>query len=144
MNLFFPSGAPKAYVNQVHLRAWKEGLKGLYYLRTESKQRAENVSEKVERVALQGDTRNIVYSKKDCPFCSMAKEELRLRGIPFDSIDLAEIGKSAAEVTGRKDVKSVPQIYIAGEYIGGYNELLEFLNKPVEIEDGDECRACEG
>lgn len=144
VNLFFPSGAPKAYVNQVHLRAWKEGLKGLYYLRTESKQRAENVSEKVERVALQGDTRNIVYSKKDCPFCSMAKEELRLRGIPFDSIDLAEIGKSAAEVTGRKDVKSVPQIYIAGEYIGGYNELLEFLNKPVEIEDGEECRACEG
>jgi len=144
VNLFFPSGAPKSYVNQVHLRAWKEGLKGLYYLRTESKQRAENVSEKVERVALQGDKRNIVYSKKDCPFCSMAKEELRLRGIPFDSIDLAEIGKSAAEVTGRKDVKSVPQIYIAGEYIGGYNELLEFLNKPVEIEDGDECRACEG
>lgn len=144
VNLFFPSGAPKAYVNQVHLRAWKEGLKGLYYLRTESKQRAENVSEKVERVALQGDLRSIVYSKKDCPFCSMAKEELRLRGIPFDDIDLAEIGKSAAEVTGRKDVKSVPQIYIAGEYVGGYNELLEFLNKPVEVEDGDECRACEG
>ena len=144
VNLFFPSGAPKAYVNQVHLRAWKEGLKGLYYLRTESKQRAENVSEKVERVALQGDMRNIVYSKKDCPFCSMAKEELRLRGIPFDDIDLAEIGKSAAEVTGRKDVKSVPQVYIAGEYVGGYKELLKLLNKPVELNEGDECRACEG
>lgn len=144
VNLFFPSGAPKAYVNQVHLRAWKEGLKGLYYLRTEAKQRAENVSEKVERVALQGDKRNIVYSKLDCPFCSMAKEELRLRGIPFDSIDLAEIGKSAAEVTGRKDVKSVPQIYIAGEYVGGYNELMDFLNKPISVEEGDECRACEG
>lgn len=144
VNLFFPSGAPKAYVNQVHLRAWKEGLKGLYYLRTESKQRAENVSEKVERVALQGDMRNVVYSKKDCPFCSMAKEELRLRGIPFDDIDLAEIGKSAAEVTGRKDVKSVPQVYIAGEYVGGYKELLKLLNKPVELNEGDECRACEG
>ena len=144
VNLFFPSGAPKSYVNQVHLRAWKEGLKGLYYLRTESKQRAENVSEKVERVALQGDMRNVVYSKKDCPFCSMAKEELRLRGIPFDDIDLAEIGKSAAEVTGRKDVKSVPQVYIAGEYVGGYKELLELLNKPVELNEGDECRACEG
>ena len=144
VNLFFPSGAPKSYVNQVHLRAWKEGLKGLYYLRTESKQRAENVSEKVERVALQGDMRNVVYSKKDCPFCSMAKEELRLRGIPFDDIDLAEIGKSAAEVTGRKDVKSVPQVYIAGEYVGGYKELLKLLNKPVELNEGDECRACEG
>ena len=128
----------------MHLRAWKEGLKGLYYLRTEAKQRAENVSEKVERVALQGDTRNIVYSKKHCPFCSLAKEELRLRGIPFDDIDLASVGKTAAEVTGRKDVKTVPQVYIAGEYVGGYNELLEFLNKPIEGNDDDECKACEG
>jgi len=144
VNIFFPAGADKAYVNQVHLRAWKEGLKGLYYLRTEAKQRAENVSEKVERVALQGDMRNIIYSKKDCPYCSMAKEELRLRGIPFDDIDLASVGKTAAEVTGRKDVKTVPQVYIAGEYVGGYNELLEFLNKPIEQGDDDECRACEG
>jgi ribonucleoside-diphosphate reductase alpha chain len=144
VNLFFPSGAPKAYVNQVHLRAWKEGLKGLYYLRTEAKQRAENVSEKVERVALAGDMRTIVYSKKDCPYCSMAMEELKLRGIPFDKIDLKEIGKTAAEVTGRKDVKSVPQVYISGEYVGGYNELMEFLNKPLDVEEGDECRACEG
>ena len=144
VNLFFPSGAPKSYVNQVHLRAWKEGLKGLYYLRTDAKQRAENVSEKVERVALAGDMRTIVYSKKDCPFCSMAMEELKLRGIPYDKIDLKEIGKTAAEVTGRKDVKSVPQIYISGEYVGGYNELMEFLNKPVDLDEGDECRACEG
>jgi len=144
VNLFFPSGAPKSYVNQVHLRAWKEGLKGLYYLRTEAKQRAENVSEKVERVALAGDMRTIVYSKKDCPFCSMAMEELKLRGIPYDKIDLKEIGKTAAEVTGRKDVKSVPQVYISGEYVGGYNELMEFLNKPLDVEEGDECRACEG
>lgn len=144
VNLFFPAGAPKSYVSQVHLRAWKEGLKGLYYLRTEAKQRAENVSEKVERVALAGDMRSIVYSKKDCPFCSMAMEELKLRGIPFDKIDLKEIGKTAAEVTGRKDVKSVPQVYIAGEYVGGYNELMDFLNKPLATEEGEECRACEG
>ena len=146
VNLFFPAGAPKSYVNQVHLRAWKEGLKGLYYLRTEAKQRAENVSEKVERVALQGDMRSIVYSKIDCPFCSMAMEELKLRGIPFDKIDLKEIGKTAAEVTGRKDVKSVPQVYIDGEYVGGYAELMEFLNKPVKESnnDDDECVACSG
>lgn len=143
VNLFFPAGANKSYVNKVHFNAWKQGLKGLYYLRTEAKQRAENVSEKVERVALQGDTRTIVYGKSDCPFCSMAKEELRLRGIPFDYIDLKEIGKTAREVTGR-DVKTVPQIYFEGEYVGGYDELMEYLNQPVETEDGEECRACEG
>ncbi|MEK9960005.1 MAG: glutaredoxin domain-containing protein, partial [Rhodobiaceae bacterium] len=102
VNLFFPAGAEKSYVNKVHLRAWQLGLKGLYYLRTEAKSRAENVSEKVERVALQDDTRTIVYSKKNCPFCAMAMEELKLRGIPFDKVDLEEIGKTAAEVTGRK------------------------------------------
>jgi ribonucleoside-diphosphate reductase alpha chain len=143
VNVFFPAGAPKSYVNKVHLKAWKEGLKGLYYLRTESKQRAETVAEKVERVALQEDDRTLVYGKPDCPFCAKAKEELELRGIQYDWIDLTEIGKTAAEVTGRK-VKTVPQIYVSGQYVGGYDELMAFLNQPMTIESGDECRACEG
>ena len=142
VNLFFPAGAAKSYVNKVHIKAWREGLKGLYYLRTEAKSRAENVSEKVERVALQDDKRNIVYSKKNCPFCAMAMEELKLRGIPFDKIDLEEIGKTAAEVTGRK-VSTVPQIYIEGQYIGGYDQLMAFLNN-ASTQESDECRACEG
>jgi ribonucleoside-diphosphate reductase alpha chain len=143
VNLFFPSGAEKSYVNKVHIKAWKEGLKGLYYLRTEAKNRAENVSEKVERVALQEDTRSIVYSKKNCPFCAMAMEELKLRGIHFDKIDLEEIGKSAKEVTGR-DVKTAPQIYIEGNYVGGYEELMAFFNKTIIEQEDNECIACEG
>ena len=142
VNLFFPSGADKSYVNKVHYQAWKQGLKGLYYLRTEAKQRAETVSEKVERVALQGDTRSIIYGKKDCPYCSLAKEELMLRGISYDYIDLQEIGKTASEVTGRK-VRTVPQIYIEGEYVGGYDELMSYLNN-ANTEESEECRACEG
>tara|TARA_R110000772_G_scaffold9633_2_gene31607 strand:+ start:2702 stop:4681 length:1980 start_codon:yes stop_codon:yes gene_type:complete len=142
VNLFFPAGAKKAYVNKVHIKAWKEGLKGLYYLRTEAKSRAENVSEKVERVALGNDMRTLVYSKKACPFCAMAMEELKLRNIPFEKIDLEEISKTAAEVTGRK-VKTVPQIYIEGQYIGSYDEMMEHFNKPIEL-DTEECRACEG
>ena len=143
VNLFFPSGAQKSYVNKTHIKAWEEGLKGLYYLRTEAKQRAETVSDKVERVVLAGDMRTIVYGKDDCPFCMRAKEELELRGIPFDYINLVELGKTAAEVTGRK-VKTVPQIYVEGNYVGGYDELMEHLNQPMTIESGDECRACEG
>ena len=142
VNLFFPSGADKSYVNKVHLSAWKKGLKGLYYLRTEAKQRAENVSEKVERVALEGDKRNVVYGKRNCPYCQLAKEEMKLRGIPYDYVDLQEVGKTAREVTGR-DVKTVPQIYIQGDYIGGYDDFMIWLEKPFESDDG-ECRACEG
>lgn len=143
INLFFPAGAKKSYVNKVHVKAWKERLKGLYYLRTEAKSRAETVSEKIERVALQDDNRTIVYGKIDCPYCAKAKEELSLRGIPFEWIDLEQINKTAAEVTGRK-VKTVPQIYVSGSYVGGYDELMAFLDQPMTIEEGNECRACEG
>lgn len=52
LNLFFPPQCDRAYLNRVHVEAWKRGIKGLYYLRTESSKRAEAVSKKVERVAL--------------------------------------------------------------------------------------------
>jgi ribonucleoside-diphosphate reductase alpha chain len=52
LNLFFPFGVHKSYVNSVHLDAWKKGLKTLYYLRTETASKAEAVSQKVERIAL--------------------------------------------------------------------------------------------
>jgi ribonucleoside-diphosphate reductase alpha chain len=52
LNVFFPAGASKAYLHQVHYQAWALGCKGLYYLRTESSNKAENVSAKVEREKL--------------------------------------------------------------------------------------------
>lgn len=143
VNLFFPAGSDRAYVNEVHLAAWEGGLKGLYYLRTEAKSRAETVADKVERIALEDYKGTVIYGKDDCPFCEMAKEELSMRGIDFEFIDLKQINKTAAEVTGR-EVKTVPQIYYNGMYVGGYEELMIFLEADVELEEGDECRACEG
>ena len=52
VNLFFPAGSDKSYVNSVHIRAWKSGLKGLYYLRTSSGNQAEKVGTQVQRQAL--------------------------------------------------------------------------------------------
>ena len=36
LNLAFPSEAPPRWINQVHIEAWKRGIKTLYYTRTES------------------------------------------------------------------------------------------------------------
>ena len=52
LNLFFPAGADKKKLHEAHFAAWKLGTKGLYYLRTETSQRAENVSSKVVRCLL--------------------------------------------------------------------------------------------
>jgi len=68
LNLFFPAGATKKYLHQVHMNAWKNGCKGLYYLRTETGQRAENVSEKVERNALK-DYETQAMSQEECVAC---------------------------------------------------------------------------
>jgi ribonucleoside-diphosphate reductase alpha chain len=36
LNLAFPSQATPKWINQVHMEAWREGIKTLYYMRTES------------------------------------------------------------------------------------------------------------
>ena len=63
VNLFFPSGADKGYVNSVHLKAYKEGLKGLYYLRTTAGKTADNVGQKVIRNALKD------FEEDECISC---------------------------------------------------------------------------
>lgn len=63
VNLFFPAGSDKNYVNAVHLSAWKKKLKGLYYLRTNAGVVADKVSEKVERKALKD------YDIDECMSC---------------------------------------------------------------------------
>lgn len=49
VNLFLPADIHKRDLHQIHLLAWKRGVKSLYYCRSLSIQRADNVSEKVVR-----------------------------------------------------------------------------------------------
>jgi len=49
VNLFLPANVHKRDLHQIHFMAWKRGLKSLYYCRSLSMQRADNVSEKAVR-----------------------------------------------------------------------------------------------
>ena len=68
LNLFFPAGAEKRDLHRAHFAAWKLGCKGLYYLRTETSQRAENVAQKVSRDALK-DYETQALSQEECVAC---------------------------------------------------------------------------
>jgi ribonucleoside-diphosphate reductase alpha chain len=68
LNVFFPAGASKKDLHTVHYNAWKEGCKGLYYLRTETSNKAENVSTKVVREALK-DYETQAMSQEECVAC---------------------------------------------------------------------------
>jgi len=69
LNVFFPAGASKADLHRVHYNAWKLGCKGLYYLRTETSNKAENVSTKVVREALK-DYETQAITQEECAACS--------------------------------------------------------------------------
>ena len=153
INLFFRPDVNVKYLHAIHFMAWKMGLKTLYYCRSEKIGKADKVAKKIEREALkeldmksiaEGETRTqaIVYGTQTCSYCKKAKEELTARDIPFDWIDINVLGKTAAEVTGRP-VTTVPQIYLEGQYIGGYIELMNVLNNESNSND-NECLACEG
>lgn len=66
----------------------------------------------------------IVYTTRVCPYCIAAKRLLSQRGISYEEVDVsADDAKRAwlADVTGRR---TVPQIFIDGEAIGGYDDLV--------------------
>ena len=66
LNIFFPAGASKNYLHDVHMQAWKHECKGLYYLRTETSHRAENVAEKVKLNKLKDYSE---VAEEDCAAC---------------------------------------------------------------------------
>jgi len=49
VNIFLPANVHKRDLHQIHVMAWQRGVKSLYYCRSLSIQRADAVSEKVER-----------------------------------------------------------------------------------------------
>lgn len=61
INTFLPADVEIAYLHHVHFRAWKAGLKSLYYLRSESIKRADIVSQKFDLAELR-DTENTCLS----------------------------------------------------------------------------------
>ena len=61
LNVFINPDANKAYVNRLHLTAWRLGIKSLYYCRSLAKNRAENIGGKIER--------QIIQEEDDCLAC---------------------------------------------------------------------------
>ena len=59
INLFLPADVHKKDLHQIHFQAWKKGLKSLYYCRSKSIQRAENVNN-----TSQTDVTKNVYSNE--------------------------------------------------------------------------------
>lgn len=76
----------------------------------------------------------IVYSKQGCSYCVRAKNLLDNLNLEFEERKLEDFSSTEAllEDIGKK-IRTMPQIKIDGELIGGYNQLVEYFNDKGQV-----------
>ena len=126
LNLFVDPTASAAYIMQLHLSAWKMGLKSLYYLKSSSLLTNRKI------------VPALVVTKDDCPWCDKLKNALKADGLEYK-----EITKVEAEERGYWDPqwKTVPQLWVYKKHIGGYNDYIN--QKSTDSNEYSDCVACE-
>ncbi len=80
-----------------------------------------------------------IYTKGYCPYCSRAKELLRIKQIPFTEYDITEDPAREWEMHRRAGKQTVPEIFIGGTLVGGCAELFD-LDERGELDSRLELR----
>lgn len=85
----------------------------------------------------------VVFGRENCPYCVKAKDFLKEKQLGFSYLDVSadekfflQMNSWVQEATGAP-ARTVPQIFIDGDHIGGYTDLVEHFNKPEEINPSD-------
>lgn len=94
----------------------------------------------IAQVAQQDDIKgNVVFGKATCPFCIKAKAALDEAGIEYiyhdvvkDSAALYRMIPEVKAIIGEKTPVTVPQIWLDGKYIGGFDDLTKTMNTDVK------------
>jgi glutaredoxin 3 len=80
-------------------------------------------------------SRIILYTTPFCGFCRAAKRLLHDKALDFEEIDVAFDDAKRAEMIGRAGGRlTVPQIFIHGRHVGGYEELA-MLEREGKLDD---------
>jgi glutaredoxin len=73
----------------------------------------------------------IIYGTPTCTWCDKAEDLLESKGYEVNKIDITSSRKhydDMQKVVGN-NVRTVPQIILNDEYVGGYGEVEQYLNK---------------
>ncbi len=76
----------------------------------------------------------VMYTTRSCPYCVMARQILNTKNIDF--VDIAVDGKPELrqEMREKSQCRTVPQIWINNQHIGGCSELMT-LNASGELDE---------
>jgi len=71
----------------------------------------------------------IIWSKDACPFCVQAKVLLEKKGIEFEERKIGD-GYTREDLLAEvPNARTVPQIFLDGELIGGYTDLRDYFDR---------------
>lgn len=71
----------------------------------------------------------VVWSKYNCPYCDQAKALLTQKGIQFEERKIGD-GYTKEELLEHiPSARTVPQIVINGDVIGGFSDLKKLLEQ---------------
>lgn len=72
-----------------------------------------------------------------CPYCTNAKAVCEQNKLNMEFIDMIETGMTKDELIAivGQPVSTVPQIFVDGEYVGGYTEFVKYLRELNEKKD---------
>lgn len=75
----------------------------------------------------------IVWSKTPCPYCDQAKALLKQKGIEYEERNITE-GTWTREqlLEAVPNARTVPQIFLDEQLIGGFNELRQHLQNQAD------------
>ena len=70
----------------------------------------------------------VVWSKPGCPQCVSAKQLLKTKGIEYEEKNIAEGYKIQDLLELVPNAKTMPQIWLGEEHIGGFSDLQKKLS----------------
>lgn len=68
-----------------------------------------------------------VWSKDMCGYCEQAKQLLTMKGIEFEERKIGKDWTKEQLLEAVPTARSVPQIFLDEQYVGGYQELKQRL-----------------
>lgn len=71
----------------------------------------------------------IVWSKYNCTYCDQAKQLLKEYNIEFEERKIGDMWTKEDLLEAVPNARTVPQIFLDDEFIGGFNELRTKLLK---------------
>jgi glutaredoxin 3 len=72
-------------------------------------------------------TQVTILTSPDCNYCHAAKNLLQQQDINYQEVDLLKDGEQAQQLLLRSGQRTVPQIFINEEPIGGFTELSQLI-----------------